>query len=217
MNYYLDGGSNMTNLRNTGNVLPNPDAIQEFRVQTNSYNAEYGRFASGIINVLTKSGTNRFRGSLFEFVRNTVFNANDYASQLAQSRPFIATSSAARWAARSSATRLSFSFRIRGLRQTTSTFLNNAIVPTDLERVGNFSASGTKPTDPATNATFVCNGVSGVICHQSSRSGGGEDHQHLHSSFKHCGQQMAGQCAQPFRLQRGIWRSSIISSTKRTA
>src|SRR5882724_9897308 len=59
VNYYLDGGVNMTNLRNTGNILPNPDAIQEFRVQTNSYNAEYGRYASGIINVLTKSGANQ--------------------------------------------------------------------------------------------------------------------------------------------------------------
>ena len=65
VNYYLDGGINMTNLRNTGNILPNPDAIQEFKVQTNSYNAEYGRFASGIINVLTKNGTNKFHGSLF--------------------------------------------------------------------------------------------------------------------------------------------------------
>ncbi len=83
VNYYLDGGINMTDLRNTGNILPNPDAIQEFRVQTNSYNAEYGRFASGIINVLTKSGTNQFHGSAFEFVRNTVFNANDWGSQLA--------------------------------------------------------------------------------------------------------------------------------------
>jgi hypothetical protein len=73
VNYYLDGGINMTNLRNTGNILPNPDAIQEFRVQTNSYNAEYGRYASGIINVLTKSGTNRYHGSLFEFLRNDVF------------------------------------------------------------------------------------------------------------------------------------------------
>ena len=56
VNYYLDGGINMTALRNTGNILPNPDAIQEFKVQTNSYNAEYGRFASGIINVITKAG-----------------------------------------------------------------------------------------------------------------------------------------------------------------
>src|SRR6185369_2315063 len=87
VNYYLDGGINMTNLRNTGNILPNPDAIQEFRVQTNSYNAEYGRYASGIINVITKNGTNNFHGSLFEFVRNTVFNANDWGSQLARA-PF---------------------------------------------------------------------------------------------------------------------------------
>src|SRR5947207_6160384 len=70
----------MTNLRNTGNILPNPDAIQEFRVQTNSYNAEYGRFASGVINVLTKSGTNQFHGSMFEFVQNTVLNANDWGN-----------------------------------------------------------------------------------------------------------------------------------------
>src|SRR5438067_1864117 len=82
VNYYLDGGTNMTNLRNTGNILPNPDAIQEFRVQTNSYNAEYGRYASGVINVLTKSGTNQFHGSAFEFLRNTVFNANDWGSTL---------------------------------------------------------------------------------------------------------------------------------------
>src|SRR5436190_19967681 len=78
VNYYLDGGINMTNLRNTGNILPNPDAIQEFRVQTNSYNAEYGRYASGIINVLTKSGTNQFHGSLFEFVKHDMLNANDW-------------------------------------------------------------------------------------------------------------------------------------------
>jgi len=63
VNYYLDGGSNMAGLRNTGNATPNPDAVEEFRVQTNSYNAEYGRFAGGVINVLTKSGTNQFHGS----------------------------------------------------------------------------------------------------------------------------------------------------------
>ena len=74
----------MTNLRNTGNILPNPDAIQEFRVQTNAYTAEYGRFANGIINVLTKSGTNNFHGSLYEFVRNDAFNANEWGSRLAR-------------------------------------------------------------------------------------------------------------------------------------
>ncbi len=76
VNYYLDGGSNTSGLRNTGNSLPNPDAVQEFRVITNSYSAEYGRFAGGVVDLVTKSGTNQWRGSLFEFIRNDALNAN---------------------------------------------------------------------------------------------------------------------------------------------
>jgi carboxypeptidase family protein len=163
VNYFLDGGSNMTNLRNTGNILPNPDAIREFRVQTNSYNAEYGRFASGIINVLTKSGTNEYHGSLFEFARNTVFNANDWGSQL-EKAPFRRHQFGGTIGGPIKRDRTFFFFSYSGLRQTTSTFLTGATVPTELERTGNFSASGTRPIDPATGAPFTCNGVSGVIC-----------------------------------------------------
>jgi outer membrane receptor protein involved in Fe transport len=75
VSYYLDGGSNMTGVRNTGNPLPNPDAIREFAVQTNNYSAQYGRNSSGVVTVLTKSGTNQFHGSLFEFFRDKNFNA----------------------------------------------------------------------------------------------------------------------------------------------
>jgi hypothetical protein len=163
VNYYLDGGINMTGLRNTGNILPNPDAIQEFRVQTNSYNAEYGRFASGVINVLTKSGTNEYHGSAFEFLRNTVFNANDWGSQLARS-PFHRNQFGATLGGPIKRDKTFFFFSYSGLRQTTSSFLSGAIVPTALERTGNFSASGTKPIDPATGKAFVCNGVTNVIC-----------------------------------------------------
>jgi len=163
VNYYLDGGSNMTNLRNTGNILPNPDAIQEFRVQTNSYNAEYGRFASGVINVLTKSGTNKFHGSAFEFVRNTVFNANDWGSQL-EKPPFHRNQFGGTLGGPIKRDKTFFFVSYSGLRQTTSTFLSGAVVPTALERAGNFTASGTKPVDPATGLAFVCNGVTNVIC-----------------------------------------------------
>jgi hypothetical protein len=163
VNYYLDGGSNMTNLRNTGNILPNPDAIQEFRVQTNSYNAEYGRFASGVINVLTKSGTNKFHGSVFEFVRNTVFNANDWGSQL-EKPPFHRNQFGATLGGPIKRDKTLFFVSYSGLRQTTSTFLSGAIVPTALERAGNFTASGTKPVDPANGLAFTCNGVTNVIC-----------------------------------------------------
>ena len=75
VSYYLDGGTNMTGVRNTGNPLPNPDAIREFSVQTNNYSAQFGRNSSGVISVLTKSGTNQFHGSVFEFFRDRNFNA----------------------------------------------------------------------------------------------------------------------------------------------
>jgi hypothetical protein len=163
VNYYLDGGINMTGLRNTGNILPNPDAIEEFRLQTNSYNAEYGRYASGVINVLTKSGTNVFHGSVFEFLRNTVFNANDWGSVLARA-PFHRNQFGATLGGPIKKDKTFFFFSYSGLRQATSTFVNNAIVPTALERTGNFTASTTKPVDPATGTTFSCNGVTGVIC-----------------------------------------------------
>src|SRR5258706_4846680 len=163
VNYYLDGGINMTNLRNTGNILPNPDAIQEFRVQTNSYNAEYGRYASGIINVLTKNGTNKFHGSLFEFVKNDLFNANDWGSTLAKA-PYHRNQFGATIGGPIKTDKAFFFFSYSGLRQATSTFLSGARVPTALERAGNFTASATKPTDPATNAAFDCNGGTKVIC-----------------------------------------------------
>ncbi len=163
VNYYLDGGINMTGLRNTGNILPNPDAIEEFKVQTNSYNAEYGRFSSGVINVLTKSGTNKFRGSLFEYLRDEKLNAKDWGSQL-DKPPLSRNQFGASLGGPIKHDRTFFFASYSGLRQTTSTFLNTAIVPTELERRGDFSASRTLPVDPATGQTFVCTGVTGVIC-----------------------------------------------------
>jgi hypothetical protein len=76
--YYLDGGSNMTGVRNTGNPLPNPDAIREFSVQTNNFSAQFGRNSAGVVTVLTKSGTNQLHGSVFEFFRDRNFNATEH-------------------------------------------------------------------------------------------------------------------------------------------
>lgn len=86
ISYYLDGGSNMTGIRNTGNPLPNPDAIREFAVQTNNFSAQFGRSSGGVITVLTKSGTNQFHGSAFEFYRGRNFNATEHL--FAQKTPY---------------------------------------------------------------------------------------------------------------------------------
>ncbi|MGH9842312.1 MAG: carboxypeptidase regulatory-like domain-containing protein [Blastocatellia bacterium] len=72
----LDGSSATLPERNEYSVSPNVDAVQEFKVQTNSYSAEFGLTGGGVINLVTKSGTNDFTGSLFEFARNDAFDAN---------------------------------------------------------------------------------------------------------------------------------------------
>ena len=76
--YLLDGGVNNDLMGNEVVLNPNPDAVEEFRILTSNYTAEYGRSGSGIISVVTKSGTDQIHGSAFDFVRNTVFDANSY-------------------------------------------------------------------------------------------------------------------------------------------
>jgi len=76
--YLLDGGINNDLLDNGVVYNPNPDSIAEFRILTSNYTAEYGRNGAGVISVVTKSGTNQFHGSAFDFVRNTDFDANAY-------------------------------------------------------------------------------------------------------------------------------------------
>jgi hypothetical protein len=87
-NFQMDGVAigNMTNRATaqdlygilTGLAIPNPDAIQEFKVQTSTYDASYGRSPGANVNVVTKSGSNAFHGSAFEFFRNAQLNANDF-------------------------------------------------------------------------------------------------------------------------------------------
>src|SRR5271163_214151 len=80
-NSFIVNGSDVEEDVNNGTaVVPNLDAIAEFRILTNSYDAEYGEFSGGQINVVTKSGTNQFHGDLFEFVRNTDLDARNFFS-----------------------------------------------------------------------------------------------------------------------------------------
>src|SRR6266513_709832 len=78
ISYQLDGGNYVDEYTNVNQPFPFPDALQEFSVQTSNYSAEYGSNAGGVVNVITKSGTNSLHGDAFEFVRNPVFNAQNF-------------------------------------------------------------------------------------------------------------------------------------------
>ena len=78
ISYQLDGGNYVDEYTNVNQPFPFPDALQEFSVQTTNYSAEYGSNAGGVVNVITKSGTNKFHGDAFEFNRNPAFNAQNF-------------------------------------------------------------------------------------------------------------------------------------------
>ncbi|MBM3813849.1 MAG: hypothetical protein FJW20_19655 [Acidimicrobiia bacterium] len=77
-NYVLDGAQNNDHYSNAPNPMPNPDALQEFSVQTNNFSAEFGRQSGGLVNAITKSGTNELHGSAFEFLRHKNVNARNF-------------------------------------------------------------------------------------------------------------------------------------------
>jgi hypothetical protein len=78
VNFRLDGATNTDIYTNVNQPFPFPDALQEFSVQTANYSARYGGMAGGVVNVITRSGSNDIHGGAFEFVRNEVFNARNF-------------------------------------------------------------------------------------------------------------------------------------------
>ena len=77
-NFSVNGGDANDQFVNTPTIQPTPDAVEEFRVITNTFDAEYGRNSGSVVNVITKSGTNAFHGNLYEYFRNTVLDARGY-------------------------------------------------------------------------------------------------------------------------------------------
>jgi outer membrane receptor protein involved in Fe transport len=86
-NFSVNGGDANDLFANLPTVQPSPDSIEEFRVLTNTFDAEYGRNSGSVVNVVTKSGTNDLHGSAYEFFRNKVLNANDYCLTAAEGLP----------------------------------------------------------------------------------------------------------------------------------
>src|SRR5258706_9519450 len=80
-NGFVVNGGDVKELMNGGTaIVPNLDSIAEFRVLTNNFDAEYGNYSGGIVNVVIKGGTNQVHGSGFEFLRNTSLDAKSFFS-----------------------------------------------------------------------------------------------------------------------------------------
>jgi hypothetical protein len=156
VNFQLDGGNNTAGLRGTGNPAPNPEAVQEFRVITSNFSAEYGRYPAGIVDVVTKSGTNQWRGAAFEFFRDEGLNAKRWAppGTTATKDPLDRNQYGAAFGGPILRDKTFFFTSYSGLRQTETYYRNTAVMPTALERNGDFSQSAQRPNDPATGQPF---------------------------------------------------------------
>jgi outer membrane receptor protein involved in Fe transport len=151
-NYLLDGGDNNDPQENVGAVVPNPDALEEFSVQTNNYSAEYGRSSGGVVNAITKSGTNRFHGSAWEFLRNNALDARSFfALEKGVLRRSQFGASAGGPVIRN---KIFFFGSYEGVRQYRGGVVSNLVVATQAERNGDFSSSAQRPRDPVTNQPF---------------------------------------------------------------
>lgn len=81
--FLLDGGTNTAPVHNEISVVPMVDAVEEFKVETNAIKAEFGQTSGGVVNVVTRAGSNEFHGSLYEFMRNDSMDArNAFATQV---------------------------------------------------------------------------------------------------------------------------------------
>ena len=161
---YVDGAPINLPVQNWVGLVPVQDAIREFRVESNNISPEYGRYYGGVVNFSTKSGTNEFHGTLYEYFRNTLLNANNFFNNRAGvQRPPLSQNQYgvslggpvvknkafffANWEGFANRSGLPFAAR----------------VPTAAERVGDFTAYSPIFYTGTTNQ-IQCNGVLNKVC-----------------------------------------------------
>jgi len=166
--FYIDGVASNAPAGNLNSLIPSQDVVQEFRVVTNNVAAEYGSYAGGIINLTTKSGSNTFHGTAYEYLRNKVLNANDYFSKQAGLArvPLIQNQFGGTLGGPIVKDKTFFFFGFERQVLKTGTLVTNT-VPTADEVAGDFTAPGlpaiydqSQPGSPQ----FQCNGVLNKIC-----------------------------------------------------
>jgi hypothetical protein len=155
--YYLDGGINMDMYNNMATSFPNPDALQEFSVLANSASAAYGRNAGGVVNMVTKSGTNDYRGSAYGFLRDDALNATNF---FGKTKPKLQRYQYGATVGGPIIKDKTFFFvSYEGTREKNARTNSSTIVPTERQRRGDFSQSPlTSPVrDPLTGLPFPGN------------------------------------------------------------
>jgi hypothetical protein len=147
-NAFLVNGGDVSEGRNLGTgFIPNLDSVEEFRLITNSFDAEYGKFSGAVMNAITKSGTNAFHGDAFEFLRNDAFDATNYfaptKSELRRNQ-FGYTLGGPLWK-----DHIFFFSDYQGTRQVQGAETGLVTVPTTAEREGKFDPSVFTTTNSA--------------------------------------------------------------------
>jgi hypothetical protein len=146
-NYFLlDGATNTDPTFNTLNFSPSPDSVQEFKVQTGSYTAEMGGAGGGQINIVTRTGTNDFHGTAYEFLRNDVFDARTF-NEMDEANHLVRNNFGGSFSGPIVRNKSFFFFNYEGLRRTQSQTMV-ATVPTEDEINGNFDMSGATIYNP---------------------------------------------------------------------
>lgn len=159
-NFLLDGlDNNNYGTSNQGfaneNIPPSPDAVDEFRVETNNYSAEYGRNPGAVINVATRRGTNAFHGKAYDYNRNTALNANNYFSTPGTSLKYIRNQFGGTFGGPIFKDRAFFFVDYEGNRTIFNQALTVSSLPTDAQRAGNIGIAVRNPV----NGRLYANGV----------------------------------------------------------
>lgn len=142
---FIDGISSLVTAAGAFSLSPSnpsPDAIQEFKVQTNNYSAEYGRSGGGVVNMVLKSGTDAFHGTVYEFLRNSKMDANNFFSNRSgiPLASFKRNQFGATLGGPLVRSKGFFFVNYEGLRQRSAN-TRTTTLPTALERTGDFSKS----------------------------------------------------------------------------
>ncbi|HET9804060.1 MAG TPA: carboxypeptidase regulatory-like domain-containing protein, partial [Candidatus Acidoferrum sp.] len=139
-NFTVNGGDGNDQFAGLPAIQPSPDAIEEFRVLTNTFDAEYGRNSGAVVNVVTKSGSNDLHGTAYEFFRNKNLNAKGFFDT--QKLDYLQNQFGATFGGPIKKDKTFFFVTYEGDRIRRGTSGDVVTVPTDAERTGDFSAGG---------------------------------------------------------------------------